>query len=203
MANLDLKKTDKQLYYPPADTPIIVDVPPMQYLMMDGSGDPNTVPRYQTALETLYGLAYGVRAISKAAGTVFTVMPLEGLWWFENDEPVDGDENYKDQFIWTLMIRMPDHITPEMLSEARTNTAKKKPHLPLDEVRFETLHEGKSAQIMHIGPYADEEPTIKTLHTFVADQGFALRDKHHEIYLNDPRKVAPEKIKTVIRYPIS
>jgi hypothetical protein len=203
MTSMDLKQSDKALYNPPSKEPVIVEVPPMQYLMIDGQGDPNTVPAFTAAVQSLYTLSYGIRALSKAAGTVYTVMPLEGLWWFENDAPVEGDEHLNDQFIWTAMIRQPDHITPEMVEQARIAAAKKKPELPLDSVRFETYDEGLSAQIMHLGPYSAEKPTIMRLHAFVEDNGYSLRGKHHEIYLNDPAKVAPEKVRTVIRYPIA
>jgi hypothetical protein len=203
--NLDMKKQDKALYYPSAKSVSEVDVPAMQFLMMDGAGNPNTEPRYTEAVQTLYTLAYGIRAISKAQGMVYSVMPLEGLWWFEHGAPIDGDESYKEQFIWTLMIRQPDHITPAMLEEARATVAKKKDkqHLPLGDVRLETYHEGYCVQIMHLGPYAEEEPTIARLHQYMADEGYVHRLKHHEIYLNDPRKVAPEKVKTVIRQPVA
>ena len=152
-ANLDMKKTDKALYTPPTD-PVLVNVPPMHYLMIDGQGNPNTAPEYQTAIETLYPLAYGVRAICKADGQPFTVMPLEGLWWFETGAPIEGDENYKDKFIWTLMIRLPDFVTEQMVEQAKEAVAKKKLGLPLDQVRYERYEEGLSAQIMHIGPYS-------------------------------------------------
>lgn len=170
---IDLKKQDKALYYPSPDNISEVDVPPMQFLMIDGAGNPNTQPRYTEAVQTLYTLAYGIRAISKAQGILYSVMPLEGLWWFENGAPIDGDESYKDQFIWTLLIRQPNHITPQMLQQARTTASHKKDkrHLPLNDVRM-------------------------------ADNGYKHHLKHHEIYLNDPRKVAPEKIKTVIRQSV-
>lgn len=201
---IDLKKQDKALYYPSPDNISEVDVPPMQFLMIDGAGNPNTQPRYTEAVQTLYTLAYGIRAISKAQGILYSVMPLEGLWWFENGAPIDGDENYKDQFIWTLLIRQPDHITPTILEEARAVASQKKDkqHLPLDDVRLETYHEGYCVQIMHMGPYSEEEPTIARLHQYMADNGYKHHLKHHEIYLNDPRKVAPEKIKTVIRQSV-
>lgn len=201
-ANLDMKKIDKAIYYPATD-PVLVDVPPMHYLMIDGQGNPNTAPEYQTAIETLYPLAYGVRAICKADDQPFTVMPLEGLWWFETGAPIEGDENYKDKFIWTMMIRLPDFVTEQIVEQAKVTVAKKKPGLQLDMVRYERYEEGLSAQIMHIGPYSVEEPTIKRLHAFMADNGYVHRSKHHEIYLSDARKTAPEKLKTVIRHPVS
>ena len=200
--NLDMKKTDKALYNPPTK-PVMVDVPPMHYLMIDGEGNPNTVPEYQTAIQTLYPLAYAVRAICKAKGQPFTVMPLEGLWWFETDAPPEGVKNYKDAFLWTMMIRMPDFVTQAMVDEAKATVAKKNPALPLDQVRYECYEEGPSAQIMHIGSYSEEEPTIRRLHAFMADGGYVHRSKHHEIYLSDARKTAPEKLKTVIRHPVS
>ncbi|MFW5749118.1 MAG: GyrI-like domain-containing protein [Chloroflexota bacterium] len=170
--------------------------------MIDGAGDPNTVPAYITAVQSLHGLAYGICALSKASGLVYSVMPLEGLWWFATGAPIDGDERCKDKFIWTMMIRQPDHITPALFNEALAASARKKPDLPFDAVRLETYHEGKSAQILHMAPYSEEEPTISRLHNFIAASGCTIRGQHHEIYLNDPRKVAPEKIKTIIRYPV-
>lgn len=202
---IDLKKQDKPLYNPSAETISEVVVPPMQFLMMDGAGDPNKVPRYTEAVQTLYTLAYGIRALSKAQGTVYSVMPLEGLWWFENGAPIDGNESYKDQFIWALLIRQPDHITPAMLEQARAiaRQNKDKQHLPFGDVRIETYNEGLCVQIMHMGTYAEEEPTIARLHQYMADNGYVHHLNHHEIYLNDPRKVAPEKIKTVIRQSVA
>lgn len=204
MTNLDLKKTNKSLYNAPTDQPVIVDVPLMTFLMMDGHGDPNTSQRYMDAVQSLYALAYGVRAIRKSAGAVFTVMPLEGVWWFDDRlDAIDGDETYKAHFIWTLMIRLPDEVDATLLDEARAALARKKPDLLLEDVRLERFEEGRSAQILHLGPYSTEQPTIARLHSFIAQSGYQIRGKHHEIYMNDPRKVAPEKIKTIIRYPIT
>ncbi len=207
MANIDLKKTHKTLYAPSAKTVNEVTVPSFNYLMLDGEGDPNTAPAYAEAVSVLYALAYGIRAVSKAAGTVYTVMPLEGLWWWEEmprDVPSFLSAVDKSNFLWTMMILQPDHVTPEMVEAARQTVAKKKKNPPrLEEVRFERYDEGDCVQIMHIGPYADEAPTVKRLHDHIAENGYALRGKHHEIYLSDPRKVAPEKMKTVIRQPFA
>ena len=204
MTNLDMKKTLKHLYKPSTKIIEVVDVPPMNYLMIDGEGNPGTAPSYVQAVQALYNLAYAIRAIRKAAGETFTVMPLEGLWTFKGDPIVnfqmtDAD---KDRFVWTMMIIQPESITPEIVEEARGNVHKKKdaPEL-LDEVRFETYHEGEAVQIMHIGPYSEEGPNIKRLHHEIEANGWSLGKLHHEIYLSDPRKVAPEKMRTIIRQP--
>ncbi len=202
MANLDMKKTLKHLYSPSAKEVSVVDIPTMNYLMLDGEGNPNS-EGYLEAVQALYGLAYGIRAISKATGQVFTVMPLEGLWSFEGQEEsnfqiTDAD---KDTFEWTLMLLQPEHITSEMVEQARDTVRKKKSLAPLDSIRFEAYDEGEAVQIMHIGSYDDEGPTVARLHHYIEDNGWQLGKKHHEIYLNDPRKVAPEKLKTIIRQP--
>lgn len=206
MSNLDLKKDLKHLYAPSAKAVAVVDVPSMHYLMVDGEGNPNTDPRYQQAIEALYPLAYGVRAICKAQGNPFTVMPLEGLWWFAG-RPVEDfslNEADKDRFVWTLMILMPDFVDEDRVAQARQAIAAKKdaPGL-LDAVRFAAYDEGDAVQIMHIGPYDNEGPTVEKLHQHIQAQGWVLSGKHHEIYLSDPRKVAPEKMRTVIRQPFS
>ncbi len=205
MANLDLKKDLKHLYKPSAKEPTFVTVPLMSYLMIDGHGNPNISQQYADAVSSLYALAYGIRAISKAAGTVFTVMPLEGLWWWK--EMVDHTQHSltaqdKADFLWRMMILQPEHITEEMVAEA-TETVRKKKNPPLlNSIRFEAYDEGEAAQIMHIGTYDDEAPTIRRLHEFIQSNGYTLRGKHHEIYLSDPRKVEPEKLKTIIRQPV-
>lgn len=206
MANLDMKKTLKHLYAPSSKEVSVVDIPPLPYLMIDGEGNPNTAEQYQESVQTLYPLAYGIRAICKDAGKKFTVMPLEGLWVIKGQDHVP--ENFeitdaeKDQFVWTLMILQPDFVTADIVEQARETVLKKKPTLPrLADIRFGTYHEGNAAQLMHIGSYADEGPTVAKIHQHIADNGWTLSKKHHEIYLSDPRKVAPEKLKTVIRQP--
>lgn len=205
MANLDLKKELKHLYNPSAKAPGFVTIPRMSYLMIDGAGDPNTSQQYADAVSSLYALSYGIRAISKAAGTVYTVMPLEGLWWWENmEEHADFTITAQDKadFLWTMMILQPEHINAAMVAEA-TETVRKKKNPPLlGAIRFEAFDEGKAAQIMHIGSYADEPPTIRRLHEYIDANGYALTGKHHEIYLSDPRKVDAEKLKTIIRQPV-
>lgn len=201
MDKIDLKKVWQELYRPGAKQVSRVDVPPFNYLMIDGRGDPNTAEEYKEAIEALYPVAYTLKFMLKkgAVGADYVVMPLEGLWWVEN--MADFSAERKEAWEWTMMILQPDVVTAEMVTEAVAQTRKKKNPPALDKVRLETLHEGLSAQIMHIGPYADEAPNIQKVHQFIADAGGRLHGKHHEIYLSDPRRAAPEKMKTIIRQP--
>lgn len=203
MSNLDLKKTLKHLYKPSAKAISVVDVPAYNYLMIDGKGNPSS-ETFQEAVQTLYPLAYGIRALSKSAGITFTVMPLEGLWEFEGQE---YNHNFvltnadKDKFEWTLMIMQPEHITAEMVEQVKSNILKKDETSAVARVRFESYEEGQAVQILHIGSYDSEGDNVRKLHEYIHEQGYQLGKRHHEIYLNDSRKVAPEKLKTVIRQP--
>lgn len=200
METIDFKRQYRKLYSAPQGTPTIVDVPPLQYLMVDGSGDPNTSPRFREAMSGLYPVAYTLRFAIKAEEQVaYSVMPLQGLWWLPDG---DFDFSVKDRWIWTLMIMQPDYVTEERFEAARESAKQKEPLPIFDELRLEVYEEGLAAQIMHIGPYADEAPNIDKLHTFIQEQGYALRGKHHEIYIGDPNRSAPEKLKTIIRQPI-
>jgi hypothetical protein len=201
MPTIDYKKELKQLYAPSAKAPALVEVPPLNFLMIDGQGDPNTTPEYAAAVETLYALAYALKFMVKrgSAAIDYTVMPLEGLWWGTGVDWSDADQ--RGGWQWTMMIMQPEHITPGLFEQALAETRKKKPALALDRVRFERYDEGLAAQIMHLGPYAAEGPTIARLHAFIEQQGRVLRGKHHEIYLGDPRKTTPDKLRTVIRQP--
>ena len=205
MKTLDLKKQLKHLYQPSAKQFSIVDVPPMNFLMVDGSGDPNTSAEFAAATEALYGVSYGLKfgvKQGKYGDTPYDypVMALEGLWWV--DDMAHFSVDAKGQWHWTLMVMQPDIITAEMVEVARADVAKKKTLAALSKVRFESYHEGPSAQIMYFGPFKDEGPTIARLHAFIEEGGHQLRGKHHEIYLSDPRRTAPEKLKTVIRQPL-
>ncbi|NOZ72288.1 MAG: hypothetical protein GXP38_10305 [Chloroflexi bacterium] len=201
MSKVDFKKKWRHLYNPSAKKISVVEVPPLNFLMIDGAGDPNTSPQYQQALEALFSLSYTIKfRIKKTTGDDYTVMPLEGLWWTE--DPGQFSVDHKDQWQWTSMMMQPEFITPEIVTEAITEVRRKKNLAALDKVRFEPYHEGLSAQIMHIGPYAAEAPTIARLHQFIRENGYELRGKHHEIYLSDPRRTRPERLKTVIRQPI-
>ena len=190
-----------QLYTASAKQPSVVDVPELRFLMVDGGGDPNTSPEFQEAIQALYSLTYGVHFALKKAGVESRVRPLEALWW----APGKGGllEADKAMWRWTAMLLQPDEITPALLEKVRTEAARKKSLPKLSEARLETFREGLSAQIMHVGPYSAEQPTIERLHTFITGAGYHLRGKHHEIYLGDPRRAAPEKLKTIVRQPIA
>lgn len=206
MPKLDFKKENKELYNPSTKVVSVVDVPEMNYLMIDGEGDPNTSQEYQDSIEALFSVSYKVKFISaKENSQDYVVMPLEGLWWVENmeDFSIEDKSNWK----WTAMIRQPDFITKDMLEKALGEVEKKKKLPALSRIKFESLHEGLSAQIMHTGPYSEEGPTIEKLHNFIKEKGYEFDgtmpgEKHHEIYLSDVRKTKPEKLKTIIRQPV-
>ncbi|MCQ4636909.1 GyrI-like domain-containing protein [Anaerovorax odorimutans] len=195
----------------PKTKPALIQVPKMNFIMVDGAGDPNTSEEYKQALELLYGLSYSIK-MSKMGGNApegyfeYVVPPLEGLWWTEG-LPFDG-VNVKDKskFLWTSMIRQPEFVSEDVFEQAKAELAKKKPHLDLSRARFAVWEEGLCAQVMHKGPYDDEPATIEKLDSFIEDSGLVCdiseKRQHHEIYLSDPRKAAPEKLKTVIRHPV-
>ena len=169
--------------------------------MIDGTGGPNTSEAYQQALEALFSVSYTLKFMIKKGETAidYAVMPLEGLWCAE-DMSQFNTEN-KEAWLWTSMIMQPEYVTKELFEESKVQADKKNdlPALPL--MRFEAFNEGKAAQIMHIGPFAEEGPTVEKIHNFIRENGHKLRDKHHEIYLSDFRRTAPEKLKTIIRQP--
>jgi len=201
MSKIDFKKELKHLYRPSAKKFEVVDVPPMNFLMIDGHGDPNTAQEYQDAVEALYAVAYKLKFTSKKElGKDYVVPPLEGLWWAEDMETFTTARD-KSAWDWTMMIMQPEWITQEMVEEAVKQVEKK--GLPaLSKLYLETYHEGLTMQILHIGSYDDEGPTIARMHAFIGENGYELAGKHHEIYLSDPRKVAPERLKTVLRQPV-
>lgn len=169
--------------------------------MIDGAGDPNKAPEFHEAIETLYSVSYTLKFLIKKEGQVdYVVPPLEGLWWSKDQS--DLMKINMDKWEWTLMVMQPEFVNATLVKEAIEQAGKKKDLKALSKLRFEALSEGKSAQIMHIGPYSEELPTIQKLHEFVKEQGLELHDKHHEIYLSDPRKSAPEKMKTILRHPV-
>lgn len=203
MAALDLKKEMKRFYEPSAKEVSLVDVPRMSFLMVDGSGDPNDSALYQAALEALYSASYTIKFVVKKrdAERDYTVPPLEGLWWSNDMGSFSMDA--KDQWLWTMMMMVPQHVTAEEVAEGMAQAAAKKPPAQSVAIRFQPFHEGVSAQVMHIGPYAAEAPTIARLHAFIAEQGLVPNGKHHEIYLSDPRRTKPEKLRTVLRQPVA
>ncbi|MEO5743470.1 MAG: GyrI-like domain-containing protein [Terracoccus sp.] len=197
----DLKKDRKDLYMPRQHVFSFVDVPDQSFLMVDGHGDPNTSPAYRHAVEALYTLSYAVRALAKnRLGRVHTVGPLEGLWSASDLEVFHTRD--KGAWDWTMMIAQPDWITTDLVDEARAVALKKRlPALAL--VRFERYSEGRSAQILHVGSYDDEGPTLKRLHDeFLPTHDLAPSGRHHEIYLSDPRKTEVARLKTILRQPV-
>lgn len=202
MEKIDYKKTLKHLYQPSSKEVQIVDVPPMNFIMIDGEGDPNTAKDYQDALESLFAVSYAIKFMIKRGSTQidYGVLPLEGLWWSDNMS--DFTSGNKDKWKWTSMIMQPEYVTVEIFKEAIEQVRKKKNPVAIQKLRFEKYDEGKAAQIMHIGQFSEEGPTIEKIHNFIRDNGCKLIKKHHEIYLSDIRKTASEKLKTVIRQPI-
>lgn len=200
---VDFKKELKNLYSPKTGQFTLVEVPAMQYLMVDGAGDPNKVLEYQQAVESLFSVSYTLKFHSKKVlNRDYVVPPLEGLWWSKNYE--DFTARRKDKWSWTMMIMVPDWLGRDEVDEAIRTVRAKKPNIKLDSLRFETLHESLSVQIMHIGSYDDEAPTLKKLHdVWLPENGLKERLKHHEIYIGDPRKTEPSNLKTVLRQPVS
>ncbi|MDQ7826413.1 MAG: GyrI-like domain-containing protein [Candidatus Eremiobacteraeota bacterium] len=203
MEKRDYKKLLKHLYGPPAGKVEIVEVPPMNFLMIDGEGDPNTAKSFGDAIEALFSLSYTLKFMVKkgATGVDYGVLPLEALWWSPDMSAFTTGK--KDAWKWTAMIMQPEFITPAMVKEAAGEAGSKKKLASLPLVRFETFTEGHAAQIMHIGPFSEEGPTIEKVHLFIEKNGGHKVGRHHEIYLSDIRRAAPEKWKTIIRQPMA
>jgi hypothetical protein len=202
MPKVDLKKKLKHLYQPSARAVSVVDVPAMDFLMIDGQGDPDASQEYQEAVEALYAVAFQLNSAIKGRDPEIDslVPPLEGLWWAEDVEAfTTGD---KDGWFWTAMIVLPDDVSEELIQECIDGVKQKKALPALDRIRFERYHEGLSVQILYGGPYADVAPAVEKLHAFAMDNGYRLRGKYHEIYLSDPSRTAPEKLKTILRQPV-
>lgn len=200
MNKLDLRKELKE-YYTAKKEPQIIDLPPGKFLTIIGRGEPGG-ETYSAGLNALYGLSYTLKFRLKKQGNDFTVMALEGLWWWD-DPTINWLESAPPREEWNFksMIRQPDFITQEMLDEILPEVREKKGPIVGDAV-LEIFHEGLSAQIMHIGPYSEEIHTLRILHAFIEENGYKLRGRHHEIYLGDPRRTAPEKLKTILRHPV-
>jgi hypothetical protein len=207
MKTLDLRKELKPYYAPPPKRVELVDVPEFQFAMIGGAiepgMEPGNSPAFGSALEALYGISYTLKFMSKLRMVDpidYPVMALEGLWWVEGGE---FSLSRKDDWSWMVMILQPDHITPEMFEDARVQLAKKRGDSPaLTQLRLERFREGLCVQALHLGPYADEPATVARMDAFAAEHGFVMRGKHHEIYMGDPRRAAPEKLKTVLRHPV-
>ncbi len=200
MPKLDLKRSMRRLYYPPAAQPVLVDVPEMAYLMADGRGAPSA-PAFRRVAEDLFAVAFSIKFTVKRLDPEddYTVMPLEALLWTAGGRgrrPANADACR-----WTAMIVQPQQVTEELARKAISDAGRR--GIPAARrMRFERFREGLSAQVMHVGPHAEEEPTVEKLHAFIAEHDYPLRGRHHEIYLSDPKRCAPQRLKTVIRQPV-
>jgi len=199
---LDFKKVFAELYNPSTTKISIVDVPDMKFFMLDGKGDPNTSQEFKDAIATLFPLSYGVKMPFKKTHPAkdYVVPPLEGLWYMSNmaEFRMDNKQNWQ----WTLMMRVPDFVPDDDARSAIDVVKAKKSPPSIGKTRFEHFLEGKCMQIMHVGPFDAEPPTIEKTHKWAKDQGYSLRGKHHEIYMSDMRRVAPERLLTILRQPI-
>jgi len=202
VGKIDFKRELRGLYASPRK-PTAVEVPELAFLMVDGHGDPNTSAQYRDAVSALFSVSYAARFALKRAGVIdYGVMPLEGLWWVPDMATFSTED--KSEWDWTMMIRQPDAATPDLLAHLADEVATKKSIRIAKELRLISFEEGTAAQVLHVGPYATEASTIVRLHEFIREQGFTFhghRHKHHEIYLGDPRRSAPEKLRTIIRQP--
>jgi hypothetical protein len=202
MRTYDIKKDRKLLYAPGRGDFHVIDVPEMGFLMVDGHGDPNTAAAYRHAVESLYAASYAVRAVARTSlSRVHAVGPLEGLWSAADPEVFRTRD--KGAWDWTMMITQPDWITPDMVDEALAAARKKR--LPaLDLVRFERYDEGRSVQILHVGSYDDEGPTLARLHEeYLPANRLIPTGRHHEIYLSDPRRTEAARLRTILRQPVT
>lgn len=204
MTKVDLTKDLAHLYPTGAKAraPHMVEVPPLRYLMIDGAGDPAASKRFGEAMSALYAVSYAAKFASKEKGRDYKVMPAEGLWYADDFRVyVDGR---REEWQWTLMILQPDWIDESIIA-ACVETAVEKGKLErslASDLRLETLEEGTAAQVLHIGPYAAEPPVIEALHAWIGDEGYEPTGSHHEVYIGDPNRTAPEKLKTVLRQPV-
>jgi hypothetical protein len=202
MTKIDYKKERTHLYNPSSKKVELVDVPTLNFAMIDGIGDPGTSKDYRDAVESLFAISYAIKFMIKKGDSQidYGVLPLEGLWWAD-DMNSFADEK-REAWKWTSMIMQPDIVSEELFNQAINQTKKKKNLIALTKMRFMPFHEGLSAQIMHLGPYSSEKQTVDKIHIFIKDQGYEFNGKHHEIYLSDPRRSTPEKMKTILRQPI-
>lgn len=198
-----LRRELKTLYAPPAGRPVLVDAPELSFLMVDGEGDPNLSQDYRDAVQALFAVSYAVKfAVKRAAGGIdYRVMPLEGLWWVDDMSTFTIHD--KASWKWTAPIAQPDLVTKQLVEQAVEQAAAKRPLRAAGRVRLEPFCEGRAAQLLHHGPFSTEGPTIQRLHGFIDQQGLGRRGKHHENYLTDLTRTAPERLKTVIRQPVT
>lgn len=200
LVKLELRKTTKEFYRPPVGEVELVDLPPTKYIMVDGEGEPGG-ESFQQAMGVLYGLAYTMKFRSKKLlKKDYDMMAPEGLWWVRGRK---FDMAKRDEWLWTLMIMVPDFITPSIFSDSAHELRERKDPPGLDRARLETLEEGTCVQIMHVGPYSAETASIAKLDAFAKEHGYKMVGKHHEIYFGDPRRTAPSKLRTIIRHPVA
>jgi hypothetical protein len=201
MDKIDLKRDMKHLYHASAKSVVQVEVPALNFLMIDGLGDPNTSSAYAQAVEALFAVSYATKFLVKRGPVAldYAVMPLEGLWWADDMAAFSGGD--KSQWQWTMMILQPSFVSTDTIHRAIAETQQKKDLPAIDRLRLEEFHEGTCAQLLHVGPFSEEGPSIQRLHNFI-DVKSSRTGKHHEIYLSDIRKAAPEKWKTIIRQPM-
>jgi hypothetical protein len=199
---LDLRKSLGVLYKPRGAECVLVHPPPLPVLAIEGAGDPNTSAAWRAAVEALYSVAYTLKFMLKKRGATpdYGVMPLEALWWVADGDEFNLDD--KRNWLWRALIVQPDFVRAGDVDAALMLARKKKALTSFDDLYFTMFDEGPSAQVLHTGPYADEPPTVARLVAFIAQQGFVQAGKHHEIYLSDPQRSAPEKMRTIIRLPI-
>ena len=202
MKQIDLRNELGSLYRPPKHEVVEIEVPPLRYLMIDGQGDPNTSQVYADAVEALFSVSYTAKFMVKKGtlGIDYRVMPLEGLWWA--DDMTAFTARAKASWKWTMMILQPDVVPEDVITDAVSQVRSKKDLPAVDQLRLETFSEGRCAQVLHIGPFDEEGPTVERLHSFI-DERSTWRGKHHEIYLSDVRRAAPENWKTIIRQPMA
>ncbi|MHC4124195.1 MAG: GyrI-like domain-containing protein [Planctomycetota bacterium] len=202
MEKIDFKKKLKKSYTVSAERPVIIDVPPINFLMINDQGNLNSAPSFQQAIQAFYGMSFTAKFMLKEdkATSDYVIPPLEGLWY--TADMIEFNLNKKDKWKWTLMIMQPKWFTQSIYQQTKEALKKKKDPPALSKLRFETFREGKSIQIMHIGPYDTKSPAIEKLHAFIREQGYKLHGKHHEIYLSDPRRCQPKNLKTILRQPV-
>ena len=201
MRKIDLKRELKHLYQPSAKEVVQVEVPAFRFLMIDGEGDPNTSVRYAEAVQALFSVSYTAKFMLKKRTQVdYAVMPLEGLWWADDMSAFITDDRSK--WRWTMMIMQPHLLAPQVIEDAIAEVRRKKALPAVDELRLETFAEGPCAQVLHVGPFSEEGPTIRRVHAFIAERAM-LAGKHHEIYLSDVRRADPRRWRTIIRQPMT
>ena len=200
---INLEKTDKA-YYKAKLEPTVINIEAHDYLTIQGKSDPND-PDFLAAVETIYGVAYGIKFIAKSEDLDFTVPKMEGYWWI--DGCIENQAEFvnvpRDEWNWKIVIRMPEFIGKKHFERAIAQVRSKKSPKNLERLSFESMEEGLCAQVLHIGSYENEGPSIDKLHQFMNEEGLKIRGYHHEIYISDPRRTAPDKLKTILRYEVA